>query len=194
MRFVLTYDGPLPPNNKKSGIVQAKHDIRKQLHPQLKRQWEVEPTLLAWAKGELGFTAGYTAPPIPNVKQGAFNFTPMVTNDLSLVCSLAITFMRPDEPGQLVKPGGDIDNRLKTLFDSLTVPNMDQIKGQSPGPLEDPFYCLLEDDGLITGFDVTTERLLKAPTGGNQVHLDIAVVVRPSKVTNDNIKFLGGWL
>jgi hypothetical protein len=38
MRFVLTYDGPLPPNNTRSGIAQKKHDIRRVFHPQLKRQ------------------------------------------------------------------------------------------------------------------------------------------------------------
>ncbi len=30
-----------------------------------------------------------------------------------------------------------------------------------PTPDENPFYCLIEDDKLITGFEVKTERLLK---------------------------------
>ncbi len=59
---------------------------------------------------------------------------------------------------------GDIDNRLKTLFDSLRMPSPSQECGQeSPGEAEDPFYVLLEDDETIANVSVTTDRLLQVP-------------------------------
>jgi hypothetical protein len=193
MRFVLTYDGPLPVN----GNPDDKHRIRKQFHPQLKAQWDVEPSLQKWARGDLAFMAGFPIPRLPDLALGGYIFRPMVTRGLHLVCFLDITFNRREEPGSLVRQGGDIDNRLKTLFDSLRIPRDDQEVRGVPEAGEELFYCLLEDDALITGFRVQTERLLKPPSPddqrGTNVHLDIAVVVRPAEVTNENIRFLGGW-
>jgi hypothetical protein len=41
MRFVLTFEGRLP----SSGNAAEKHKIRQSFHPQLRRQWEIEPVL-----------------------------------------------------------------------------------------------------------------------------------------------------
>ena len=84
---------------------------------------------------------------------------------------------------------GDIDNRLKTLFDALRAPkNATEIpKGAVPGPDEDPFFCLLEDDALITAVSVETERLLTANQGSTEVHLDIQVLTRPTAVIIANM-------
>lgn len=51
---------------------------------------------------------------------------------------------------------GDIDNRLKTLFDALRLPNQtNELVGyDNPAPDENPFFCLLEDDSLITHVSV----------------------------------------
>src|SRR5262249_1790537 len=46
MKFTLTYDGPLPPSANKPKP-QAKWDIRKALHPQLKDLWISHPALKA---------------------------------------------------------------------------------------------------------------------------------------------------
>jgi hypothetical protein len=50
---------------------------------------------------------------------------------------------------------GDIDNRLKTLFDCLTLPDPNQgYEAETPAQDELPyFYCLLEDDRLICHHD-----------------------------------------
>jgi integrase len=46
---------------------------------------------------------------------------------------------------------GDIDGRLKTIFDALRMPkNLDETARQKPQDDEDPFFCLLEDDKLIS--------------------------------------------
>src|SRR6266851_770445 len=44
--------------------------------------------------------------------QSHYYFVPLVTSELSLVCSLDIVLRRRQPPGSLVKHGGDIDNRL----------------------------------------------------------------------------------
>ena len=63
--------------------------------------------------------------------------------------------------------GGDIDNRLKTFFDCLTIPKANQIpKGDSPKVDEMPFYCLLQDDKLITNISVSVHQLLKPCSKG----------------------------
>ncbi len=60
-----------------------------------------------------------------------------------------------------IRREGDIDNRLKTLLDSFTMPDQNQTPDGSPDTGETPFFCLLEDDKLITGLAVKTDRLLR---------------------------------
>ncbi len=59
---------------------------------------------------------------------------------------------------------GDIDARLKTIFDALRLPkNLDEAGGVGPQTDENPFFCLLEDDKLISEIKVTTDSLLLLP-------------------------------
>ena len=117
-------------------------------------------------------------------------FIPVVRRSLALVCDLDIIFMRKEEPGSLILQGGDIDNRLKTLFDGLRIPTEDELKTEKPEM--QPFYCLLEQDSLITGVKVRTDRLLTAPDGdAHEVHLIIKVTVRVLRMSWENLGFLG---
>jgi hypothetical protein len=190
MRFVLAYTGPLPSN----GNPEAKHRIRKALLPQLKEQWSIDPALkqLSTPDGKTGLSIA------DNIKKKfarkGFNFLPLVLREFSLVCYLEITMMRREEPGNVLQSGGDIDNRLKTLFDSLSQPVKDEQVWGQPAKGEDPFYCLLEDDSLVTGMEIKTERLLEQPQNPNDVRLAITAIVRPTKVDVHNLSFLGGWL
>lgn len=197
MRFVLTYSGLLP----SSGDAEDKHRIRRELHTQLARQWQLESPLSALAESSERINDGPTVTWVEKIAsqfpRGRFRFVPLVTRRFSLVCYLEIVMLRREEPGHLIRHGGDIDNRMKTLFDSLRVPEESQLAGLSPSSGEDPFYCLLEDDSLVTGFQVKTERLLEPETGTDAqwgVRLLITAVVRPTKVTLETFPFLGGWL
>jgi hypothetical protein len=77
---------------------------------------------------------------------------------------------------QTLESGGDIDNRIKTLFDALHVPkNCSEVQG-APEDSEKPFYCLLEDDTLITGVQVRTDRLL-IPIKDGQRETDVMLIV-----------------
>ena len=92
----------------------------------------------------------------------------------------------------------DLDSRLKTLFDALKMPiEKSQIgRCQTPDADEDPFYCLLEDDKLISHVSVETDTLLEPTAEGltgnqakNDARLVIDVLVRPYTLTHGNIGF-----
>ncbi len=91
---------------------------------------------------------------------------------------------------------GDLDNRLKTLIDTLRRPRNDrELRGNEiPGEGENPFFCLLEDDNLVTHLSVETDTLLDPPTGNKeldqrQVKLVITVDLKPLDVTMFNLSF-----
>ena len=95
-----------------------------------------------------------------------------------VACALDILFLRRDGPGSLVKSGGDIDNRLKVLFDALRMPQTcDEVCGDSPALDEDPFFSLLEDDKLITKVQVETNWLLTPLTQNERIH-DVHLIIR----------------
>lgn len=177
VEFPLRYKGPLVPD----GGPRDKHRIRRVLHPQLVNLWMQHPLLSDAATVPLlGEQDGrkLRATRVDWIslqhQKGKFRFVPLVSKCLNLVCSLDIQFLRREPPGSLVRHGGDIDNRLKTLFDAMRIPDEGQLIDADPQEGEEPFYCLLEDDALITGFCVTTQRLLD-PLGADENPKDVAL-------------------
>ena len=64
---------------------------------------------------------------------------------------------------RLLKSGGDLDNRLKTLFDALRMPQgNNEVPGKMFGNGED-LFCLLEDDSLVRKFSVESRESLDSP-------------------------------
>jgi len=128
---------------------------------------------------------------------GRYTFIPLVTRLHGLVCEIDITFLRRDEPGAIINTGGDIDNRLKTLFDALRIPHQAGELGRSTNP-GDPLeiFCLLEDDVLITRLRVQTGRLIGplhssgTPEAPADVELHIHVRVKVNQGTIANLDFL----
>ena len=120
-----------------------------------------------------------------------FVFVPLVSEEMNAVAELSILLMRPEPPGGLITTGGDMDNRLKTLFDALTVPrHQNALPVGGPNADEVPhFFCLLEDDNLITGVDMRTEQLLEPSVGKNDVDLTIRVRTRTTRSTLKNSDF-----
>ena len=153
IEFTLFYSGPLRANSDPA----HKQKIRRAFHPQLKKLWNQEP--LCHFKKELDINAPVSETII--CKRSGFKFAPLVNTDFHLVVELEITMLRPEMQGSIITQGGDIDNRLKTLFDSLQVPKEGAIpKIDKPKNSEEPFFCLLEDDHLITKVTVNTAQLL----------------------------------
>lgn len=72
-----------------------------------------------------------------------FRFVPLIRKETGFTCSLDILFLRRGHPGELITQGGDIDNRIKVLFDSLKMPKDGTEVQDIPSEDEDPFFCLL---------------------------------------------------
>jgi hypothetical protein len=96
----------------------------------------------------------------------------------------------------------DVDNRLKTLFDALRMPDSPEELGAgteqgkvSPDADEDPFYVLLQDDREITHVSVMTDTLLepvpKVPPerADLAVRLVVGVTVRPYMPYRENLGY-----
>jgi hypothetical protein len=122
-----------------------------------------------------------------------YNFVPLVTRDLELLCSIEILYMRYGESGQVLTMVGDLDNRLKTLFDALRMPTNGSELGSFIDPDDDekPFFCLLEDDSVITRAAAESDILLAStnPRDPNYAHVIITVRIRPGRVTAANVGF-----
>lgn len=187
MRFTLTYSGDLRANARPD----HKHHLRRAFHTQLKTLWEQQPLFDSrkWFDGSSATTTINLNRPI-----GGFRFVPLVSPDLHLVCELDIFMLRPEAPGAIITQGGDIDNRLKTLFDALRCPHNDKEipKGVSPDETEQPFFCLLEDDLLISAVSVRTDRLLVPAGSTAEVHLDIRVTTRLTRMLTGS-RVVGGF-
>ena len=124
-----------------------------------------------------------------------YNIVPLVTEELSLSCGLDILLMRPSMPG-IIMESGDIDGRLKTIFDALRIPDKkSELGGRNiPLPGEQPFYVLLEEDKLINHIAITTDVLLqptKVRAGVNDARVIVAVTIHPVKQGWHNINFGG---
>lgn len=187
MNFRLTYDGPLKAASQSETRRLDKHAIRCVFSRQLKA--------LTSGRGEL-FAQEYE-----NLQQeefrklvqrrGHLRFLALVRERLHLVCDLDILFLRRENPGQLICGGGDIDNRVKVLFDALRIPQDDNEVRDAP-PEDNFILCLTEDDKLITGFRVTTDRLLEpAPSEKeqNNIRLIINVEVKATQLTEENLAY-----
>ena len=177
MYFTLYYRGDL----KSNGSPTHKHEIRRQIHAQLKDLWEQRPLVdsrrLLDAPSQVGDAS------LIRAKHG-FNFAPLIAESVGLVGELEILLLWPSSPGSIITSGGDIDNRIKTLLDALKVPGEPSALPTKTVPQlgEDPFFCLLEDDSLITRISVETERLLVPVSSKSEVVLIIRVRTRQLKV------------
>jgi hypothetical protein len=182
MEFRLVYRGPL----KVNGGAAEKQAIRRVFHPQLRDLWTRLP--LNEYRGCLGEPSGGRSRPLLLQDVAGFRFAPLVSPKLDLVARLRIDFLRPQEPGALVSVGGDIDNRVKTLLDALRMPKTTGELPPSDAPRdgETPFFCVLEDDVLVTELAVTTDRLLAPLPFRGGPPADSRPVVA-TKATWDNI-------
>jgi hypothetical protein len=203
VEFRLTYEGILLGASRNSPRPKHKHEIRKTFHKQLRQLFKLHPAFDMYHFREVD-EPGYQnldynnriryEEAISNFERGEFRFFPLATRNLSLLCGINILFLRPDVPGTIIS-SGDIDNRLKTIFDALRMPrDKAEAAGYSPDADEDPFFCLLEDDSLISHVSVETDTLLQ-PTGAswerNDSRLVITVRLAPYRVTTLNLAFGG---
>jgi hypothetical protein len=161
------------------------------MNKQLETLFRIHPGL----NGYMTYTGaeGSDQPHTKTVSVGNFDFLPLVRENLWMTCRLDILFLARTEPMGLVTRGGDIDNRIKVFIDALRIPSKNELPPDAvPTENEKPFYCLLEDDKLITGFSVDADKLLDAPRAGEKesdVRLVVDVSIKISKVVWANIDF-----
>jgi hypothetical protein len=193
MDFRLTYEGILKGASRHNQRPAHKHDIRRIFHRQLKRLFEIHPAFesLKQPHPDGGGDLKYERVIMENENFG-FRFFPLATRALSLRCTVRILFLRPDMPGAVIA-SGDIDNRIKTIFDALRLPHSGaELGGHVPQDGEDPFYCLLEDDSLIDRAEIETDTLLEPVStqpNRNDARIVLTITLRPIRVTFENIGF-----
>lgn len=149
MEFYLTYQGPLRSNANSV----EKHRIREYFKPQLEKIWDLPPL-----NGCRDFLSLDPQEGNHNLikRVNGIPFATLVSSNIHMMCGVNITLLWPDEPGNIIQNSGDIDNRLKTLFDSLTCPKPEQISNITDLSRDGIFHCLLEDDKLISSVSVNT--------------------------------------
>jgi hypothetical protein len=210
VEFHLIYQGSLPAAGQGGGKTRAreKHDMRKVFHKQLSSLWKTHPFLIDFLKlderyqqeAEGTFVTDNEPIPTPvrdfssRYARCGYRFMPLISEWFAVSCALDILFLRRDGPGSLVKHGGDIDNRLKVLFDALRMPDTcDEVCGDSPSSDEDPFYCLMEDDKLISKVQVETNWLLTPLDKGERLH-DVHVIVKVKTIMTGSKKYDSAFL
>ena len=168
---------------KANGGPAEKHTLREWFHGQLKELWKQLP--LSQYHRLLKLNPDEHDLSIVRPLHG-FNFAPLISAKAAFVAELRIFMLRPEPPGSIVTQGGDIDNRLKTLLDALKVPAEANAlpKGAAPIPGETYFFCLLDDDNLITRLDVDTDRPLEPGIPASEVVLTIHVTTKQLLVFN----------
>jgi hypothetical protein len=190
MEFRLIYDGDLlKASSGKKRRPWEKHSIRRHLHPQLQKLWEVHPALKYYAAHtveEEGKPPQKFLDALAHAhKKADTGFIPIITEPNGLMCELDVLLLRPERPGHLIEESGDIDNRMKTLLDALKVPQdgNEIARRTSDDPDPNPMYCLLANDNLITGFKVTTDfLLLPIPVEQGQNYAVAIITVRTSNI------------
>ncbi len=184
MEFRLVYRGPLKSDT--SATAEDKQRIRQALHYQLERVWQVQHPMrgIYESKEKLleQLAAGFNV--------AGTNFLPLVNTKFGNICSLEVTILWRSKGRGVLQAPADIDNRIKTLIDALRRPgNQFEIGPSAPTPdSRGVFYCLFEDDSLVTELTAIADRLHEPPgedVGGHPETHVIAVILVKTKRGNE---------
>jgi hypothetical protein len=188
VEFRLVYQGPLASGTE--GRLKEKSAIRRCFHEQMAELWTQNAALRRLGVHGSGPDAGVNRLlPLANRKRLSasnyiYNFLPLIGEGHGISCSLDILFLRRESAGGVVKHGGDIDNRIKVLFDALRVPSNEELQDVPPAADESPFFCVLEDDKYIDEVKVTTDRLL-LPMSTPSERSNVLLVIRAKTIIFD---------
>src|SRR5271156_6808570 len=117
VKFLLEYDGPLRAATDSDTKIKNKNELRWRLSSQLGTFFQ---------RGDFSkLPQGRVAhPPIRELEvQGRkFKFLPVIWISVPVMCELTIQIKRRENPGGVLTQDGDLDNRVKTIFDALRMP------------------------------------------------------------------------
>jgi len=187
LEFRLLYEGELLSSGN-SPKPENKHAIRRKLHPQLRALWQTKRNLRQYASYLGNRVAPHGGTDDERIRRGIthlgsnwsrgnYNFVPLVTEEYAVRCSVDILLLRPHETQVIHADGGDLDGKVKTIFDALQVPRSLAGIESDPQQEETPFYCLLSDDKLISEVHVTADQLLNLPSARRPESSDSFFVV-----------------
>jgi hypothetical protein len=157
----LEYKGELP--SGQNGHSDAKQELRRVFSSQLRLKWRDSPQLSFWdqstfpyaTRGQWHYESPEDVNPFYKVNVCGYDAMPLITWHNQLGCSLEITVIGDTRSAAAIINAGDLDNRLKVLFDGLRMPHGPK---EVPAPMfgngAEPMFCLLEDDSLIQKFSV----------------------------------------
>jgi hypothetical protein len=167
MALTLVYRGPLHAVNDNNKRTKEKHALRRVFHTQI-LSVNKRPYDLVFINARDRRTH----------EIGSFRFHPLICRDPNkpVGCELDIKALSHDPFGAVIH-SGDIDNRLKLLFDALCMPNKDQIKDSEPEAGENPFWVLMSDDKSITDFHFTQE-ILRTPRHQDPSYIELTITVK----------------
>ena len=184
MRFTLIYQGDLPPR----GSARDKWRIRRELEPQLRQLWATPPLDELSKFQDPNYQPGdcYVGRQVGHVE-----FVPLISPKLDLRAEISVLLLSNSMPGGIINPSGDIDNRLKTLFDALSVPTQQQVLTDRDVNDDGRLFCLLDDDRLVTRIDVANDRRLDVPPNSRECTAIIRVQPVAFRVTLQNLGITG---
>ena len=197
MKFRLTYSGPVKSSGNKPKP-QNKHALRLAFHEQLSVLWTAKPVLRDFSEieapnleraispdyaaimkegiaGEIPKKHPYSELLVKNHEEYGVKWHPLITTENGLVCELNILMLRPNDHKSVVQ-GGDIDGRIKTIFDSLSIPTNGDVLSKFP-PTPGVFHILLSDDSLISKVSVDTDELLQRDATHDKHHVQLIIEV-----------------
>lgn len=184
MELCLHYYGKLKSQDNSAG----KHRIRQQLHAQVQSICKSEQFANMFDADIKGTRS--SAEQQMYVDFSGKRYWYLIAAHLATVVDLKITLLLPHDERRIVQNGGDIDNRIKTLFDALRTPSV-----ASEIPTNDDFnyaengmFCLLQDDRLINRISVQTYRD-HAPSEPDYVRCIIEVETRITRALWGNLGF-----
>lgn len=191
MDFTLRYSGTIPSHN-----ATKTHEIRCVFHEQLDDYWSRD-TRLAKVKREDIRRSQQTSRAVHDVRAdgehlqkhvaaryyfhelSGVRFVPLVTTWRYLRCDVHVRIYRYEGSkavrGGVLDLNGDIDSKAKSLLDALRMPR-DENDARVVKPHEGLFFCVLEDDRLVTKLTIETkDKLGKRPDKGKLAEVDAFV-------------------
>lgn len=185
MEFCLHYYGKLKSRDNAAG----KQLIRQYLHPQIKALCRSDQFANTF-EGDIKGNRSTKEQPM-YVQHNEKRYWFLISEYLKTVVDLNITILVPHQVGRIIQNGGDIDNRIKTLFDALRVPAV-----TSEIPSSDSFnytiggmYCLLQDDKLINRVSIQSYQD-HAPEDADSVKCLIEVKTKITAALYGNLNFV----